>query len=365
MSAADYESAPDVATAGYDSPVAERLHRAWEGKAGILGFLSTVDHKKLGMRYIVTAFAFLFAGGVEALIMRLQLAQPNGTTLTADAYNQLFSMHGITMIFLYAQPVLSGFSIFLFPLLLGTRDMAFPRLNALSYWIYLASGIFLYSSFLVGAAPNDGWFNYVPYALKEFNPGPNMDFYSLGIDLPRDLHDDGRHQLHRHLHAHPRPRHVDQPPAVHGVGHGDDLGRHPPGHAGGEPVVLLPVDGPATFGTHFYDTATDGQTAALAAPVLDLRPSRGSTLSSCRRWAWSPTVCRPSAGGRWSATPWSCSPRSRPWCSASASGCTTCSRPGCPISPCPSSAAPPSSSPCRAPSPSSPGSPPSGPAARC
>ena len=181
MSAADYESAPDVATAGYDSPVAERLHRAWEGKAGILGFLSTVDHKKLGKRYIVTAFAFLFAGGVEALIMRLQLAQPNGTTLTADAYNQLFSMHGITMVFLYAQPVLSGFSIFLFPLLLGTRDMAFPRLNALSYWIYLASGIFLYSSFLVGAAPNDGWFNYVPYALKEFNPGPNMDFYSLGF----------------------------------------------------------------------------------------------------------------------------------------------------------------------------------------
>jgi cytochrome c oxidase subunit I len=110
-------------------------------------------------------------GGIEALIMRVQLAQPNQELLTPEQYDQLFSMHGITMIFLYALPVLSGFSNYLFPLLLGSRDMAFPRANAVSYWIYLASGLFLYSSFLIGAAPNDGWFNFAPYSLKPFNPG--------------------------------------------------------------------------------------------------------------------------------------------------------------------------------------------------
>src|SRR5579872_3156120 len=183
MAVAEYQRAPEIATAGYDSPLAAELNEAWQGEGGIRGWLSTVDHKKLGIRYIVTAFAFLVAGGIEALIMRVQLAQPNQTLLTPEQYDQLFSMHGITMIFLYAQPVLSGFSIFLFPLILGTRDMAFPRMNALSYWIYLAAGLYLYSSFLVGAAPNDGWFNYVPYALRPYNPGPNMDFYAIGFVL--------------------------------------------------------------------------------------------------------------------------------------------------------------------------------------
>ena len=149
----------------------------------MLGWLSTVDHKEYGKRYIVTAFAFLLLGGIEALVMRIQLAGPNKSLLTPEQYSQLFSMHGLTMIFLYAQPVLSGFSIFLFPLILGTRDMAFPRLNAFSYWIYLLSGLFIYAGFAIGYGPNDGWFNYVPYALKQYNPGPNMDFYALGMIL--------------------------------------------------------------------------------------------------------------------------------------------------------------------------------------
>ena len=113
--------------------------------------------------------------------MRLQLATPNAKLLTPEQYDQLFSLHGITMIFLYALPVLSGFSNYLFPLVLGARDMAFPRLNAFSYWVYLASGLFMYASLLLAAAPNDGWFNYVPYAEKQFDPGPNMDFYALGM----------------------------------------------------------------------------------------------------------------------------------------------------------------------------------------
>lgn len=159
------------------------LEEIWRSEPGVLGWLSTVDHKEYGKRYIVTAFAFLLLGGIEALVMRIQLAGPNKSLLTPEQYNQLFSMHGLTMIFLYAQPVLSGFSVFLFPLLLGTRDMAFPRLNAFSYWIYLLSGLFIYAGFAIGYGPNDGWFNYVPYALKQYNPGPNMDFYALGMIL--------------------------------------------------------------------------------------------------------------------------------------------------------------------------------------
>jgi cytochrome c oxidase subunit I len=178
---AEYVRTPRVELA--NEALARRLQELWETKPGLIGWISTVDHKEIGIRYIYTAFAFLIAGGVEALIMRVQLAQPNQEIVTAAQYDQLFSMHGITMIFLYALPILSGFSNYLFPLLLGSRDMAFPRLNAFSYWVYLASGLFLYASFLIGQAPNDGWFNYAPYSLREFNPGPNMDFYALGMIL--------------------------------------------------------------------------------------------------------------------------------------------------------------------------------------
>jgi cytochrome c oxidase subunit 1/cytochrome c oxidase subunit I+III len=147
----------------------------------LAGWLSSVDHKKIGKWYILTAFIFLIMGGIEALIMRLQLMGPNRHLLTPEQYDQMFSMHGITMIFLYALPVLSGFSNYLWPLLLGSRDMAFPRLNALSYWIYLAAGLFMYASFAIGAAPDNGWYNYVPNASRTYSPGLNIDFYSLGI----------------------------------------------------------------------------------------------------------------------------------------------------------------------------------------
>ncbi len=170
---------PDI---GIDSVGHEaRLLRLWETSPGIKGFFTTVDHKEIGIRYIVTAFVFLALGGVEALMMRLQLAGPNLSLLTPDQYNQLFSTHGMAMIFLYASPILSGFSNYLWPLLLCSRDMAFPRLNALSYWIYLAAGLFLYAGFVTGNGPNDGWFNYVPYAARDYNPGLNQDFYALGM----------------------------------------------------------------------------------------------------------------------------------------------------------------------------------------
>ncbi len=164
-----------------DAGQLSRLTATWETAPGIRGVLSSVDHKRIGLRYIVTAFAFLIAGGIEALIMRLQLAHSDLNIVSSEAYDRLFTMHGFTMIFLYAGPVLSGFSNYLWPLLLGSRDMAFPRLNALSYWIFLLAGLFLYASFPLGLAPNAGWFNYPPLSSKVYNPGPNIDFYLLGL----------------------------------------------------------------------------------------------------------------------------------------------------------------------------------------
>ncbi len=175
------ERIPVVGTIAPGSREERTLEESWETKPGFIGWLGSVDHKEVGKRYLVTAFLFLLVGGVEALILRVQLARPNETLLTPEQYNQLFTMHGVTMIFLYALPILSGFSNFLWPLLLGSRDMAFPRLNALSYWVFLFSGVFLYASFPLGQAPNAGWFNYVPYASLTYNPGPNIDVYALGM----------------------------------------------------------------------------------------------------------------------------------------------------------------------------------------
>jgi cytochrome c oxidase subunit 1/cytochrome c oxidase subunit I+III len=179
VTSVEFERTPQTEAATPD--LRGRLKSIWETGPGIIGWLSSVDHKQVGIRYIVTAFTFLLLGGIEALVMRLQLAQPNEHVVTPGVYDQLFSMHGLTMIFLYAMPILSGFSNYLFPLVLGSRDMAFPRLNMLSYWIYLASGLFIYAGFAMGAGANDGWYNLAPYSLRAFNPGMNQDFYALGM----------------------------------------------------------------------------------------------------------------------------------------------------------------------------------------
>ena len=163
------------------APENEKLTRIWETAPGIFGWFASVDHKQIGIRYLVTSIAFLLLGGIEALTLRIQLAQPGLKFLAPEQYDQLFSMHGVTMIFLYALPVLSGFSNYLWPLMLGSRDMAFPRLNALSYWLFLFSGIFLYVGLPLGQAPNGGWFNYVPYTNREFDPGINIDIFALGL----------------------------------------------------------------------------------------------------------------------------------------------------------------------------------------
>jgi len=159
----------------------EVLEHVWEDKPGIIGFITTVDHKRIGIRYIVTAFFFFFSAGLLALFMRAQLAEPNAHVLSASTYNEFFTMHGVSMIFLFNTPVLAGFGNYLLPLEIGSRDMAFPRLNAFSYWIFLLSGVFLYSSFLVGHVPDGGWFAYTPLTGKAFSPGINIDFWGLGV----------------------------------------------------------------------------------------------------------------------------------------------------------------------------------------
>ncbi|WP_370659997.1 cytochrome c oxidase subunit I [Massilia horti] len=170
-----------TANAGNDPGIAVRLERIWKAEPGLHAWLASVDHKQIGRRYLVTAFLFLIIGGIEALLLRLQLARPGQHVLTPDQYNELFTMHGVTMIFLYALPILSGFSNFLWPLLLGARDMAFPRLNAFSYWVFLFSGLFMYASFLVARPPDAGWFNYVPYSGRNYNQNLGMDLYALGM----------------------------------------------------------------------------------------------------------------------------------------------------------------------------------------
>src|SRR6185312_16067572 len=159
----------------------DRLTALWETPKTRYGWFATVDHKELGIRYLVTAFVFLVAGGLEALLMRLQLAHSDAGVLSPEAYNQIFTMHGTTMIFWYASPILSGFAVYLVPLMIGARDMAFPRLNAFTYWTYLLSGIFLYISPLLGQAPHAGWFAYVPYTLRDYSPGMGMDFYAMAL----------------------------------------------------------------------------------------------------------------------------------------------------------------------------------------
>ena len=163
--------------------VQQRLLDLWETPKTLHGRLSTVDHKEIGKRYIWTAFAFLLIGGVEALIMRIQLARPDQAILGPETYNQIYTMHGMTMIFWYASPILSGFGVYLVPLMIGARDMAFPRFNAFTYWAYLFSGILLYISPFFGLSPHGGWFAYVPYTNATYSPGYGMDFYNLSLIL--------------------------------------------------------------------------------------------------------------------------------------------------------------------------------------
>jgi cytochrome c oxidase subunit 1 len=158
----------------FTRPVAITGWRSW---------LTTVDHKKIGIMYGVAAMTFFAIGGLEALVIRAQLAQPNGQVVGEEVYNQVFTMHGTTMVFLVIMPMLAAFANYFIPLQIGARDVAFPRLNAFGFWCFLFGGLFLYSSFLLGGAPDGGWFGYAPNTSLSFNPGHGIDFWSLGLQI--------------------------------------------------------------------------------------------------------------------------------------------------------------------------------------
>ena len=150
--------------------------------AALTGFWSwatTVDHKKIGIMYGVAAFVFFIVGGVEALLIRTQLSEPDSTLLSADAYNQIFTMHGVTMVFLFVMPMSAAFFNYMIPLMIGARDVAFPRLNAYSFWVFALGGLFLYSSLFLGGLPNGGWFGYAPNSTTD--PSIGMTFYAIGL----------------------------------------------------------------------------------------------------------------------------------------------------------------------------------------
>jgi cytochrome c oxidase subunit 1 len=175
-----------AATTAYPVPDTMLGAGAHGGKppgAGVWSWITTVDHKRIGVLYGVTAFAFFLIGGLEALLLRLQLAQPNLHVVGPGAYNALFTMHGTTMVFLAIMPAGAAFFNYLVPLMIGARDVAFPRLNALSYWIFLFGALFLNASFLVGAPPDAGWFGYANLTLRPYSPGPNVDFWLFGLQI--------------------------------------------------------------------------------------------------------------------------------------------------------------------------------------
>ena len=165
---------PTTSFGVFKRPVQSTGWRSW---------VFTVDHKKLGIMYGVVAMIFFIIGGVEALLIRLQLAAPNNKVLSAGAYNQMFTMHATTMVFLFVMPMAAAFANYLVPLQIGARDVAFPRLNAFGFWCFLFGGIFLNTSWFLGGAADSGWFAYAPNTALAFSPSHGVDFWALGLQI--------------------------------------------------------------------------------------------------------------------------------------------------------------------------------------
>jgi cytochrome c oxidase subunit I+III len=160
----------------------EEFEELWKGPDGFGAWFCVVNNQRLGKRFMLTAFSFFVAGGVLALLMRIQLTVPENTFMGPQVYNQLFTMHGSTMMYLFAVPFLEGLALYLLPLMIGSRDVCFPRLTAFSFWVYLFGGIVFYSSFLVGMIPDAGWFAYTPLSGPEY-AGKGLDFWLLGLAM--------------------------------------------------------------------------------------------------------------------------------------------------------------------------------------
>ncbi len=218
----------------------------------VYAWITTVDHKRIGLLYIGYAMLFLLIGGFEAMLIRIQLAVPNNHFVTPEVFNRMFTMHGTTMVFFVGMPILFGFGNYLVPLMIGARDMAFPRLNAFSFWISAFGGLLLYYSFIggdglygAGTAPDVGWFAYAPLTATLFSPGHSTDYWIRG-------HLSERHRQCGHG-AQPGGHH--RLPALQGHDHGADAaaGVALPGHLGA--------------GLHRHRTADRGADHAAAGPL--------------------------------------------------------------------------------------------------
>ena len=159
----------------------DALERVWANAPGLRGQLTAVNHGTIALRFIVTGFAFMLVGGLLSMFIRLQLAWFDADVLDPERYNQFVTLHGTTMMFLFAVPIMEGFAMYLLPKMLGARDLPFPRLSAFGWWCYLFGGLFLYSSLLFDAAPDGGWFMYVPLTDATFSPGKGPDFWLIGV----------------------------------------------------------------------------------------------------------------------------------------------------------------------------------------
>ncbi|HXC02901.1 MAG TPA: cytochrome c oxidase subunit I [Opitutaceae bacterium] len=174
----------DFITEGHPAPAKHLVFWRPTAKTGLISWLTTVDHKRIGFLYGISGLFFFLVGGVEALLIRLQLAVPNNDLLTAQQYNRMFTMHGTTMIFLAVMPLFSGFFNFIMPLQIGARDVAFPRLNAFSYWVFLVGAIIINLGwFMKDGPPNGGWFGYAPLTTRTYIPGHSIDMWVMGLQL--------------------------------------------------------------------------------------------------------------------------------------------------------------------------------------
>jgi len=177
----DVPEPPPFITAEVENDVRAKLSATWKEKSGFYGWLTSTNHKSIAKRYLVTAIIFFILGGLEAGMMRAQLSRPENRFIGPDLYNQIFTMHGSTMMFLFAVPVMEAVGLYLVPLMIGARNVAFPRLNALGYWMYLFGGLLLYGAFFFNTGPDAGWFSYVPLSGPAYSPGKRIDIWAQMI----------------------------------------------------------------------------------------------------------------------------------------------------------------------------------------
>src|SRR3954462_15275134 len=166
-----------------EDPEHARLLATWTRPRTVVGWIGSTDHKEIGLRFVKTAMTFFVLAGSLAVMMRVQLSMPNNRVLGPDLYNQFFTTHGTAMMFLFAVPVMEGMGLYLVPLMVGTRNVSFPRLMNFGYWMYLMAGILLYVSLLLNVGPDMGWFSYVPLAGPDYGPGKRVDVWSQMVTM--------------------------------------------------------------------------------------------------------------------------------------------------------------------------------------